>query len=51
MQISLTFKKMASSDFLKSHTQEKFDELDKMLDSTADTYIIFFGGEINQQHC
>jgi putative sigma-54 modulation protein len=35
MQISLNFKNIDSSDSLKSHVQEKFDRLDKMLDNSA----------------
>lgn len=40
MQISITFKAMNSSDALKSHIHEKFEKLDKMLDSEADAHIV-----------
>lgn len=40
MQISITFKNINSSDSLKSHTHEKFDRLDKMLDYPADANIV-----------
>ncbi len=40
MQISITFKAMNSSDALKSHIHEKFEKLDKMLDSQADAHIV-----------
>ncbi|MFH2092549.1 MAG: ribosome-associated translation inhibitor RaiA [Pseudomonadota bacterium] len=40
MQISITFKNIDSSDNLKSHIQEKFDRLDKMLDSPADAHMV-----------
>jgi len=40
MQISITFKNIKPSDSLKSHTHEKFDRLDKMLDYPADTTIV-----------
>jgi len=40
MQISFTFKKIDSSDFLKSHIQEQFDRLDKMLDKPADAHVV-----------
>jgi putative sigma-54 modulation protein len=40
MQISITFKNIDSSDAVKSHIHEKFDRLDKMLDSPADAYIV-----------
>jgi putative sigma-54 modulation protein len=40
MQISITFKNINSSDALKSHIHNKFDRLDKMLDSPADAYIV-----------
>ncbi|OGR27213.1 MAG: ribosomal subunit interface protein [Desulfobacterales bacterium RIFOXYA12_FULL_46_15] len=40
MQISITFKAMNSSDALKSHIHEKFEKLDKMLDSDADAHIV-----------
>ena len=40
MQISITFKNINPSDSLKSHTHEKFDRFDKMLDYPADTNIV-----------
>ncbi len=40
MQISITFKNIDSSDSLKTHIQEKFDKLDKMLDYPADAHIV-----------
>ncbi len=40
MQISMTFKNIDSSDSLKSQIHEKFDRLDKMLDSPAEAHIV-----------
>ena len=40
MQISLTFKNIDSSDSLKTHIHEKFNKLDKMLDSPANAQIV-----------
>jgi putative sigma-54 modulation protein len=40
MQISFTFKKIDSSDSLKSYVHEKFDRLDKMLDRHADAHVV-----------
>ena len=40
MQISITFKNIDSSDALKSHIHEKFNRLDKMLDSPANAHIV-----------
>lgn len=40
MQISMTFKNFESSDAVKSHIQDKFDRLDKMLDYPADAHIV-----------
>ncbi len=40
MQISITFKNIDSSDTLKSHIHEKFDRLDKMLDSPPNASIV-----------
>lgn len=40
MQISITFKNLNSSEALKSHISEKFEKLDKMLDSEADVHIV-----------
>ncbi|MCP4671329.1 MAG: ribosome-associated translation inhibitor RaiA [Desulfobacula sp.] len=40
MQITMTFKNLDSSDSLKSQIHEKFDRLDKMLDSPAEAYIV-----------
>jgi len=39
MQIAISFKNINSSDSLKSHTHDKFDRLDKMLDYPADANI------------
>ncbi len=40
MHISLNFKNIDSSDSLKSHVQEKFDRLDKMLDNSATANVV-----------
>ena len=40
MQISFAFKNVGSSEFLKSHTHEKLDKLDKMFDNLADAHIV-----------
>ena len=40
MQISITFKNIDSSDALKSHIQEKFNRLDKMLDNPASAKVV-----------
>ncbi|MCD4721600.1 MAG: ribosome-associated translation inhibitor RaiA [Desulfobacula sp.] len=40
MHISITFKNINSSDALKSHIHEKFNRLDKLLDSPADARIV-----------
>ncbi len=40
MQVSLTFRNVDSSDALKSYVQEKFDRLDKMLDSPAEAHVV-----------
>lgn len=40
MQISIHFKNINTSDALKSHTHEKFDKLDRMLDAPADAHIV-----------
>jgi len=40
MQISLMFKYLYPSDSVKSHIQEKFDKLDKMLDYAADAHFV-----------
>ncbi len=40
MQIAMTFKNIDSSDSLKSQIHEKFDRLDKMLDSPAEAHIV-----------
>ena len=40
MQVSINFKNINSSDALKSHINEKFDKLDKMLDAPADAHIV-----------
>ncbi len=44
MQISITFKNIESSEAVKSHVQEKFERLDKLLDFQADAHIVL-GGE------
>ena len=41
MQISFTFKKIDPSDALTTYTHEKFDRLDKMLDSHAEANVAF----------
>ncbi len=46
MQISITFRNIESSDSIKSHIQEKFDRLDKMLDSPADAHIVISAEKI-----
>ncbi len=40
MKISFVFKNVDSSEFLKSHTHEKFDKFDKMFDNPADAHIV-----------
>lgn len=40
MEISITFKNIDSSDAVKSHIHEKFEKLDRMIDSPADAYIV-----------
>ncbi len=40
MQISITFRNIESSDAIKSHIHEKFDRLDKMLDSPANAHMV-----------
>ena len=40
MQISITFKNIDSSDALKSQIHEKFDKLDRILDSPADSHVV-----------
>ena len=40
MQISITFKKIESSDALKSYVQEKLEKLDKMLDAPAEANLV-----------
>jgi len=47
MQISLTFKNVDSSEYLKSHTQEKFGKLDRMLDNPADAHIVLSAEKLN----
>ena len=46
MQISITFRNIDSSDSIKSHIHEKFDRLDKMLDSPADAHIVILTEKI-----
>lgn len=41
MQISFTFKKIDPSDALTAYTHEKFDRLDKMLDSHTEANVAF----------
>lgn len=48
MQIAFTFKNMDSSDALKSHVQEKFDKLDKMLDGAAEADVVLSVEKIRQ---
>ncbi len=40
MQVSVTFKKIDSSDSLKSYVQKKLERLDKMLDRPAEAHIV-----------
>ncbi|MCP3944890.1 MAG: ribosome-associated translation inhibitor RaiA [Desulfobacteraceae bacterium] len=40
MQISFTFKKIDSSNALKSYVHEKFDRLDKMFDNHVDAHVV-----------
>lgn len=40
MQTTVTFKKMDSSDSLKSYVQKKLDRFDKMLDSPAEAHVV-----------
>ncbi|MBF0209959.1 MAG: ribosome-associated translation inhibitor RaiA [Desulfamplus sp.] len=40
MQISVTFKKIDSSDALKSYVQKKLDRFDKMLDAPAEANVV-----------
>jgi len=40
MQTTITFKKIDSSDALKSYVQKKLDRFDKMLDSPAEAHIV-----------
>ncbi|MBU1343039.1 MAG: ribosome-associated translation inhibitor RaiA [Proteobacteria bacterium] len=40
MQTTITFKKIDTSDSLKSYVQKKLDRFDKMLDSPAEAYIV-----------
>ncbi|MBA3012443.1 MAG: ribosome-associated translation inhibitor RaiA [Proteobacteria bacterium] len=40
MQTTITFKKMDSSDALKSYVQKKLDKFDKMLDSPAEAHVV-----------
>jgi putative sigma-54 modulation protein len=40
MQISMTFKKIESSEALKSYAREKLDRLDKMLDAPGDANLV-----------
>jgi len=46
MQISITFRNIESSDSIKSHIHEKFDRLDKILDSPADAHIVISAEKI-----
>ena len=41
MQISFTFKKIDPSDALTAYAHEKFDKLDKMLDSHVEANVAF----------
>ncbi len=40
MQTTVTFKKIDSSDSLKSYVQKKLDRFDKMLDSPAEAHVV-----------
>lgn len=40
MQTTVTFKKMDSTDSLKSYVQKKLDRFDKMLDSPAEAHVV-----------
>ena len=40
MQTTVTFKKIDSSDPLKSYVQKKLDRFDKMLDSPAEAHVV-----------
>ncbi len=40
MQVSVTFKKIDSSDSLKSYVQKKLERLDKMLDRPAEAHVV-----------
>ncbi len=40
MQLTVTFKKMDTSDSLKSYVQKKLDKFDKMLDSPAEAHVV-----------
>lgn len=40
MQTTVTFKKIDSSDALKSYIQKKLDRFDKMLDSPAEAHVV-----------
>lgn len=40
MQTTVTFKKIDSSDALKSYVQKKLDRFDKMLDSPAEAHVV-----------
>ncbi|MFH2057826.1 MAG: ribosome-associated translation inhibitor RaiA [Pseudomonadota bacterium] len=40
MQTTVTFKKMDTSDALKSYVQKKLDKFDKMLDSPAEAHVV-----------
>lgn len=40
MQITVTFKKMDTSDSLKSYVQKKLDKFDRMLDSPAEAHVV-----------
>lgn len=40
MQTTVTFKKIDTSDALKSYVQKKLDKFDKMLDSPAEAYVV-----------
>ena len=48
MQISITFKNIDSSDALRSHVQEKFDRLDRMLDGSAEADVVLSVEKIRQ---
>ena len=41
MQVSVTFKKIKSSDALKAYVQKKLNRFDKLLDNPAEANVVF----------